>query len=396
MKSLIKIAFAHNENGHNDKGIGQGINRYLRNSGRFQLIAWPDTSLESIAFLKKQGCRGVIASIPTATLADRLYELGIPIIVYSTLQNTGHLPFISSDAEQVARLAFDYLAGKHFSHFAYYGITEARWSTERLRHFSACVRRSGHSLHLFQGKPVHMTNTITSFARLWIDTTMKRGQAELAAWLQDLPKPIGILTSCDILGCHLSQVAAEIGLSVPDDIAILGIDNNESLCNIASPPLSSIALNLCKAGYDAAELLDQILSGRATLDGQQIKILPIAVKERASTDILAIDDPDVREALKYIRAHNGEPLQVEEIARHLCISKRSLQMKFHHLLKTSIHDVIVHAHYNLARQLLIETDLSIDEIALRAGFHYSSNMRRAFLDIAGLLPHKYRQVHGRP
>lgn len=396
MKNLIKIAFAHNENGHNDKGIGQGITRYIRNEGRFQLIAWPDTSLDSIAFLRKQDCKGIIACIPTTVKANQMSKFGLPIIAYSTLQDMGKLPYITTDSRQVAKLAFEYLSNKQFEHFAFFGLTEARWSGERLNYFSDFVSRSGHTLHVFEGKPLQMTQNLPGFAKLWVDTTMKRGQQDLLKWIVELPKPVAILASCDILGCHLSYLIQETGLSIPDDIAVLGIDNNESLCNICSPHLSSIALNLDKAGYDAAQLLDQIISGKEQLKGQQIKIQPMLVKERASTDIFAIDDQDVLNALKYIHMHNQKPIQVEDVARHLCVSKRSLQMKFQQILKTSIHDEIVHSHFNIARQLLLETDLSIEEIAIRSGFHYSSNMRRAFQDITGMLPHKFRQFHQTP
>lgn len=393
MKHQIKIAFAHNENGHNDKGISAGITQYIRTTGHFQLIAWPDTSFESLAFLKKQGCQGAIMSVPTTAKATQLLEIGIPIIAYSTLQDMGNVPYITTDSKKLAQLAFEYLSEKQFRHFGFFGLTEARWTGERLRCFSELVSQAGHTLHVFEGKPIHVTNNLPSFAKLWIDTTLKRGQKELIEWLQQLPKPIAILVSCDILGCHLSYLAGECGLSIPDDIAILGIDNNEALCNICSPRLSSVVLNLNKAGYDAAELLDDIIAGKEQLDGQQIKIQPMHVKERASTDIYAIDDPDVIKALHYIRSHCQNPLQVEDIAQHVCISKRSLQMKFHQILNISIHDEIIHAHYLAARNLLLETDLSIEDIAIRSGFHYSSNMRRAFQNITGMLPHKYRQTH---
>ena len=393
MRNQIKIAFAHNENGHIDKGISAGITQYIRNNGHWQLIAWPDNSFESLVFLEKQGCQGAIINVPTSAKAQQLLRVGIPIIAYSTLQDMGKLPYISTDSRRVAKLAFEYLSNKQFESFAFFGLTEARWTRDRLKYFSDFVSQSGNALHIFKGKPIHVANNLISFAKLWIDTTLKRGQQDLVEWLEQLPKPVAVLASCDILGFHLSHVAKEIGLSIPDDIAILGIDNNEALCNICMPPLSSIALNLNKAGYDAAELLDQIISGKEQLKGQQIKIQPIHVKERASTDIFAIDDTDVIKALKYIRSHNREPMQVEDIARHVCISKRSLQMKFHQILNTSIHDEIIHAHFLIARQLLLETNLSIENIAIRSGFHYSSNMRRAFLDITGLLPHKYRQTH---
>ena len=393
MRYQTKIAFAHNENGHNDKGISAGITQYIRNTGHFQLIPWPDNSYESLSFLKQQGCKGVIANIPTASQAQQLLEIGMPIIAYSSLQSMGNIPFISSDSQQLAKVAFEYLLGKQFKHFGFFGLTEARWTDDRLKHFSDFVTQSGHDLHVFRGQPIHVANNLPSYAKLWTDTTMKRGQQELIQWLEELPKPIAILVSCDILGCHLSHLVQETGLSIPDDIAILGIDNNEALCNICIPRLSSIAMNLNKAGYDAAELMYQIISGKAQLEGQHIKIQPMQVKERASTDIFAISDPDVVKALKYIRMHNHEPMQVDEIAAHVCISKRSLQMKFHQVLGASIHDEIIHAHFLTARNLLLETDLPIDKIAIRSGFHYSSNMRRAFQDITGMLPHKYRQAH---
>ena len=393
MKHQIKIAFAHNENGHNDRGLSAGITQYVRSTGRLQLIAWPDTSIESLAFLKKQGCRGAIISIATSAQANQLLKIGMPIIAYSTVQDMGSVPFISTDSKEVAQLAFEYLSNKQFTNYAFFGLTEARWTGERLKYFSDLVTRSGHKLHVFQGKPIHVANNLPSFAKLWIDTTLRQGQQDLIKWLEQLPKPVAILASCDILGCHLSYLVKEIGLSIPDDIAILGIDNNEALCNVCSPRLSSIALNLNKAGYDACELLDRIISGKEQLRGQKIKIQPMHVKERASTDIYAIDDPDVIKALKYIRSCSHEPMQVEDIARHVCISKRSLQMKFHQILNISIHDEIIHAHFLIARYLLLETDLSVEDIALQSGFHYSSNMRRAFQNITGMLPHKYRQIH---
>ena len=393
MKNQIKIAFAHNENGHTDKGLSTGITQYIRSTGRMQLIAWPDNSTESLYFLKKLGCKGVIASIPTYAKAKELADTGIPVIAYATLQDMHEIPYISTNSEEVAKLAFDYLLDKQFDNFGFFGMTDVRWTRERLEQFTKLVEGSGRKLHTYAGDKTHTTTDLLSFAKLWTDTTMKRGQYDLIEWLKNLPKPIAILTSCDIQGCHLSYTVQESGLSVPDDIAILGIDNNEAMCNICIPYLSSIDLNLNKAGYEAAELLDRIISGKEEPNGQRINIHPKEVKERISTDIFAIDDPDIVKALKYIRQHNCEPMQVDDVAKHVNISKRSLQMKFHQILNTSIHNKIIHAHFLVARNLLLETDLSIDAIAIQSGFHYSSNMRRTFQDITGMLPHKYRQQH---
>lgn len=393
MKQKIKIAFAHSNISHNTQGIMAGITEYVRARGDWQLIVWPDSSFESLDFLKQRGCRGAFVSIQTSTKAQQLLDLDMPVVALSALQTMLNLPFISADSQQVAHSAYDYLTRKNFRHFGFFGLTEARWSCQRMEHFSQLVEQAGGALHVYQGEQISITSELIPFAKLWIDMILNRGQQELVAWVTQLPKPIAILASCDILACHLSNVVREAGFSIPDEVAILGVNNDHALCNLCDPPLSSIAFNLKKAGYDAAQLMDTLVSGKDSLRGQWIKILPAYVKSRGSTDIFAIDDPDVVMALKFIRKNRHEPLQVDDVARHACVSKRSLQMKFQKALGRSVHDEIVHAHFEIARTLLIETDLPIDIIASRSGFHYTTNMRRAFKEITGLLPHSYRRGH---
>jgi LacI family transcriptional regulator len=139
--------------------------------------------------------------------------------------------------------------------------------------------------------------------------------------------------------------------------------------------------------------MDGLISGNDSLRGQRIQIQPAYVKSRGSTDIFAIDDPDVIAALTYIRKNSQKPLQVDDVAETVCVSKRSLQMKFQKNLGRSVHDEIVHAHFELDKVLLVDTNLPIDEIAVRSGFHYTTNMRRVFKETTGLLPHKYRQAN---
>jgi LacI family transcriptional regulator len=140
-------------------------------------------------------------------------------------------------------------------------------------------------------------------------------------------------------------------------------------------------------------MLDKMISGHETMRGQCIEIQPTHVETRGSTDIYAIDDPAIVDAMKYIRQNGHTPLQVDAIANHVCMSKRLLQLKFHGLIGKSVHDEIIQAHFEIAKAMLIETNLPIDEIAARSGFHYTSNMRRAFIKITGMLPQKYRQQH---
>jgi LacI family transcriptional regulator len=393
MKERIKIAFAHNNINHNTEGIMDGITEYIRAKGDWQLIIWPDNSIKSLQFLKKRGCKGAFVSTQTATKAKELFQLGIPVVALSTVQDMYNLPYISANSKLVSYMAAEYLMGKEFQNFAFFGLTQAKWSRDRFEHFAEYLGRKTHNVEVYREKEIPILNDFTPFTRLWINQTVGTGQEELIHWLRELPKPVAILASCDIFACHLINVAKEANINMPDEVAILGVNNDNAVCNICDPPLSSIALNFKKAGYNAATLLDSIISGKETMHGQCVEITPTHVETRGSTDVYAIGDPDIIQAMKYIRQHSNKPLQVNEIANSVCMSKRSLQMRFHKAIGRSIHDEIVLAHFEIAKILLIETSLPIDEIAIRSGFHYTSNMRRAFKKITGMLPQKYRQQH---
>jgi LacI family transcriptional regulator len=393
MKEKIKIAFAHNNINPNTEGLMAGISEFIRDKGDWQLIVWPDCSHKSLAFLKQRGCKGAFVSVQTTVRAKELLKIGIPVIGVATIQNLLNLPFISANSKKVAQIACEYLLEKKFENFAFFGLTQARWSAERMEHFSTSLAKKGYTVHVFKEKQVPLTNDLTPFIRLWINTALNTGQQKLIEWLKQLPKPVAILASCDIFACHLINVAKEAGLNIPDEIAILGVNNDNALCNICDPPLSSIAFNFKKAGYNAAKLLDKIISGHETMRGQRIEIQPTHVETRGSTDVYAIDDPAIVQAMKYIRQNGNTPLQVNAIADHVYMSKRLLQLKFHDVIGKSIHDEITQAHFEIAKAMLIETNLPVDEIADRSGFHYTSNMRRAFKKITGMLPQKYRQQH---
>jgi LacI family transcriptional regulator len=393
MKEKIKIAFAHNNITHNTEGLMAGISQYIRDRGDRQLIIWPDCSQKSLMFLKERGCKGAFVSIQTAIKAEELLQIGIPVIGVATIQNMPNLPFISANSKEVAQMACEYLLEKKFENFAFFGLTQAKWSAERLEYFSQYLTKRGKNVQVFKEKQVLLTNDPTPFTRLWVNTALRTGQQTLIEWLKQLPKPTAILASCDIFACHLINVAKEVGIGIPDEIAILGVNNDNAICNICDPPLSSIAFNFKKAGYNAAKLLDKMITGHETMQGQCIEIQPTHVETRGSTDVYAIDDTSIVQAMKYIRQNGNTPLQVNAIADHVCTSKRLLQLKFHNIIGKSIHDEIIAAHFEIAKAMLIETNLSVDEIAVRSGFHYTSNMRRAFKKITGMLPQKYRQQH---
>lgn len=391
MREIVKIAFAHNNINPNTQGIMAGITEYIHNKGDWQFIVWPDTTEESLLFLKHRGCKGAFVSTQTSTKAKELLKIGIPVIAVHTMQDMLNLPFVTASAKQVAKMASDYFLKRKFTNFAFFGLTQARWSKERMECFCSYLDKAGYKVNVFHEEQVPLTSDLIPYPRLWIRTTLDAGQQRLIEWLKTLSKPTAIFASSDLLGCHLMNVAAESGFKIPDEIAILGVNNDQAICNICDPPLSSIALNFKKAGYAAAKLLEKLISGQEKMKGQCVEIQPTHVESRGSTDIFALDDEDIVKALKYIRQNSNKPLQVNEIANYVCVSKRSLQLKFKKLLGRSIHEEIVQAHFEIAKAMLLETNLSIDEISDRSGFLYTSNMRRAFKQNLGILPQKLRR-----
>lgn len=151
MKEKTKIAFVHNSITQNTQKIMSGITDYVKANTNWQLIVWPDSSLESLAFLKRRNCKGAFVSVQTSTKAQQILDLGMPVVAFSTLQTMHSLPYISADSEKVAQTAYDYFVRRRFTNFAFFGLTEARWSLERKNHFARCVAADRRNLYIYEG-----------------------------------------------------------------------------------------------------------------------------------------------------------------------------------------------------------------------------------------------------
>lgn len=182
------------------------------------------------------------------------------------------------------------------------------------------------------------------------------------------------------------------GISVPDDVAVIGVDNDELVCELSTPPLSSVSLNLESAGYEAATLLDGLISGR--IHGHhEVLVKPRWVVTRRSTDVVAQEDRNVAAALRFIRDHAGRPIQVPDVVAHSGLPRRSLERRFALAVGHSILEELARCRLDRARRLLLETDLSIERVALAAGFSAPKRMAHAFRQFEGMLPNHYRQAH---
>ena len=246
--------------------------------------------------------------------------------------------------------------------------------------FSKTVTKAGYLAYLYQ-QPRAKTK------RTW-----DKELPIIAKWLLTLPKPIGLMTCNDDRGEWVIEACKIAGLKVPDEIAILGVDNDQLICDLCNPPLSSIVLNVEKAGYEAAALLDKMMDGEK-INNYEIPIRPTHVVSRQSTDILAIDDPDVVAAIRFIHRHTKNVIQVNQIVDVVSLSRRVLEKRFRSIVGHSIHDEIRRVRVEQIIRMMAETEMSVSEIAKNLGFPEVEHISRYFRKEKGMSPLAYRKKY---
>lgn len=214
-------------------------------------------------------------------------------------------------------------------------------------------------------------------------------QKVLAEWLRSLPKPVGIMGANDDRGQHVIEICNDLGLLVPDEVAVIGVDNDQFICELTNPPLSSVDRYFAKAGYEAAELLDKMMRGKR-VKRQDIITRPSRVVSRQSTDVFSIEDPVVVEALRFIRRNANRVISVDDVVEQVAMSKRGLYHKFMHTLGRTVHEELIRTRTEQIAWMLEETELTITQIALDLGFPGQGHISRYFKKQKGLTPRQYR------
>jgi LacI family transcriptional regulator len=222
----------------------------------------------------------------------------------------------------------------------------------------------------------------------WIEN-WEDEQATLADWLRSLPKPVGLTACNDICGREVLQACASAGLRVPDDVAVVGVDNDELMCELSGPPLSSVVLDLERAGYEAAKLLDGLMSGDS-VGRHVVPVEPVYVVTRQSSDVIGQDDASVATALRFIKNYAGRPISVCDVVEQVHVSRRTLERRFSCVLGRSISSEITQCRLERAKHLLLETDLPSYRVAEGAGFGTIKSFNRVFRREAGVSPQRFR------
>eukprot|EP00825_Cyclidium_porcatum_P004178 TRINITY_DN11942_c0_g1_i3.p1 TRINITY_DN11942_c0_g1~~TRINITY_DN11942_c0_g1_i3.p1 ORF type:complete len:269 (+),score=30.63 TRINITY_DN11942_c0_g1_i3:147-953(+) len=258
-------------------------------------------------------------------------------------------------------------------------IKGENWSQRRRQSFGSAVKQAGCALQCYELPRLRLR-----------ETSWESAEDDLAHWVAALPKPAGVMVCSDQRGPQFLEACRRAGVQVPDEVAVIGVDDDVPLCEVCNPPLSSVRPGHDRVGYQAAALLDALMQGREFPSGPML-LQPQGVTTRLSTEVLAIDDRQVADALRQIREQACAGLQVTELARHVGLSRSVLQRRFRTQLKRTVHQELLQVRVRRAQELLAETDLPLVEIADRAGFKHQEYLGAVFKARTGKTPAQFRR-----
>lgn len=358
----------------------KGITQYLRaHHGWSIFVEQRELGAPPPSWLATWQGDGAICRSTTPELAEALLASGIAVVDVDDVSPPLGLPRIWSDDRAVGRLAAEHLLERSFRHFAYCGFTVHQWAARRREGFSAALEEASRDCSLFESPWGGLR------APAW-----EEEQQQIAHWLKSLPKPLGVLACNDMRGQHVLDACLRARLAVPDEVAVVGVDNDELLCELCNPPLSSVRPDPERVGYEAAAMLDRLMAGGKP-PARETQIPPLGVATRLSSDVLAIDDADVALAVRHIRRHACEGLSVADILREVPLSRSVLERRFRKFLDRSPQEFIREVQLKRVKQLLVETDLPLERIAELAGYKHAEYMSVVFRRELGQTPGSYRK-----
>lgn len=365
------------------KSLLKGISKYSMEHGPWTYCRMPLYYRETIGmegileWAKDWGADGIIGQLYNDKDMDKIANSGIPIIAQDFKERFTEIPNITGAYREAGIIGAEHFLKKGYRNFAFYGFNDIVWSRERAEGFEERVNSAGYQVHYFEHRKSRSSD-------LWYYKSQS-----LSRWLKSLPKPIALMACDDNQGLHITEACRQNKIRIPEEVAVLGVDNDEMLCELSDPPLSSIALDLEKGGYDTAKLLSRLIGGLS--EPYDIIVKPTQVITRQSTDIYATNDAHIASSLRFIHKNIEKNLQVDEIVKQVPLSRRSLEKRFLQITGMPVYKYIFNLRMEKFTQKLLETDHTIFEIALDLGLNDSKNIARQFKQVKGCNPIEYRK-----
>ncbi len=350
-----------------------GIVRYMRMHDRWSVfLEQRDLFKQPPRWLNKWQGDGIISRATTPRLLDAISDTGVPFVELTDRKGDVEFSQIRSDDAAIGKMGAEHLLERGFKRFGYCGYKGEAWSKRREESFVKTIdQKSSGSCSLYnstwQGRG----------ARNWEDE-----QRCIIEWLQTLTPPFAVMACNDIRGRQIIDACSELDLAVPEQVVVVGVDDDELLCRMCSPPLSSVIPNAQAVGFRAAEVLASLMDGKSPASEVQL-IEPLGVATRQSTDVVAIDDPDIAAALRYIREYACRGITVAEVVRDNSVSRSTLERQVRKYLGRTPQEEIRFVQIKRARELLISTDLSAEQIAPLCGFEHPEYLHVVFKRVTG-------------
>jgi LacI family transcriptional regulator len=380
MTKLKRIALLMGHDIGYCRGVMNGIHAYALDRTDWVFHDAPP-AMETLGPLREWQPHGIIAHLFDAAFVRCVLPLKKPLVNVTSTFLDLPVPMVDMDNRLAGRLAAEHFLERGFRNFGFFGSAWTGFSKQREEGFREALNAAG----------LQLTSCYAEFLpRPSADSSWKMLDRVARDWLLAICKPAAILASNDYPARRLADMCCRLKLRVPEDVALLGIDNDELECRLANPPLSSVVNPAEKIGFEAASMLDKLMSGKQ-LPQTAFFIPPTHIITRQSTDVVAIADPDVSAAVAFISAHATESIGVSDVVESVAIARRGLERRFRKLLGRSIHQEIQRVCIDRAKYLLAETALPIAVVASRSGFSTPQRLATVFRQVTGEPPVVYRQ-----
>lgn len=368
------------------RGVLRGIADYLEQVGPWSMFVdqYAVAQLDE-AWLKRWRGDGILAYISNEAAARRLARSKIPVVDVAGSVRFQGLARVVADDRRIGELVGEHFLERQFRRFAYVGPSGTvgeSWPDES--RFAGFIRTVGGDCcdrYVYPRNPGSLSG--------W-----EQEQQKLAKWLTRLERPLGVMAYSDVQAREVLDACSRVGLSVPEEVAVVGVDNDEELCRLSRIPLSSVASNPQKIGFEAARMISRLMSGDGPpFEASEVIVQPRYVVTRRSSDVTAVDDLVVARALSYIHQHASEPISIDDVARAVGLPRRSLYRRFADSLDRTPHQELQRARFQRVRRLLAETELPIAEVAHLSGFESGAYLCTCFKRIQGSTPGEFRERH---
>lgn len=356
--------------GSYDQSAHEGIANYAGKHGWHLNVS----ALKSFNLPKNWKGDGIITSLNNSSSLEKFVRnAGLPTVDLSIWREDIDLPRVAADNTAIGQLGAAHFIEMGHQHFAWFSLSSDPVSRARYNAYSQYLSRK-------------------NLSTIRLDTGRTQDSIYMLERIQQLPKPCAIYCKSDYDAAWLSNLCLEANVHIPEEIAILGADDNRLICENQPVPLSSVQHDLRKIGYEGAAMLDQLMKGEAPAEKRKL-IPPRGIAIRQSTDAIAVTDPLIREVLQFLNSRYQRSIGTDEVSRHFNLSRRSLELRFRQSMHTSIRDYLIQIRIKEAKRQLTYTDDTIETIAAQIGFCHASHLSNTFKKAIGCSPHKYRTQH---